>query len=166
MNIKVFLLCPLPEDQKPINVYIGLKENPLTNWTTLSKKNYEKKLLWFSFSFFLIVSLFRFPFFEDFNYFLEWILINCLISFSFLTFFLFVIFFRWKQVENDFLEPCLFYEEGSWYDGQFWEKPFSILKNDKLISTQKITPILQRISRSIFNLFSLNLGFILLLEIL
>ena len=37
-NIKIFLLCPVPEDQKPINVYIGLKENVLTNWTTLSKK--------------------------------------------------------------------------------------------------------------------------------
>jgi len=37
-NIKLFLLCPVPEDQKPINEYIGLKENPLTNWTTLSKK--------------------------------------------------------------------------------------------------------------------------------
>ena len=44
-NIKIFLLCPVPEDQKPINEYIGLKENPLTNWTTLSKKNYLKKIM-------------------------------------------------------------------------------------------------------------------------
>jgi hypothetical protein len=59
-NIKIFLLCPVPEDQKPINTYIGLKENQLTNWTTLSKKNYDKKLLSL-FSFFcVVVSFFRF----------------------------------------------------------------------------------------------------------
>ena len=26
-KLKFFLLCPVPEDQKPINEYIGLKEN-------------------------------------------------------------------------------------------------------------------------------------------
>ena len=53
INIKFFLLCPIPEDQKPINEYIGLKENPLTNWTTLSKKYYERQLL----SFFLEIKV-------------------------------------------------------------------------------------------------------------
>ena len=43
-NIKIFLLCPVPDDQKPINEYIGLKENPVTNWTMLAKKNYDAKL--------------------------------------------------------------------------------------------------------------------------
>ena len=26
-NIKIFLLCPVPEEQKPLNEYINLKEN-------------------------------------------------------------------------------------------------------------------------------------------
>ena len=43
-NIKIFLLCPVPDDQKPINEFIGLKENLLTSWTTLSQKNYKKKI--------------------------------------------------------------------------------------------------------------------------
>ena len=43
-KLKLILLCPVPEDQKPISEYIGLKENPLTNWTTLSTKNYNAKL--------------------------------------------------------------------------------------------------------------------------
>ena len=68
-NIKIFLLCPVPEEQKPINTYIGLKENPLTSWTTLSKKNFEKKLFSFSFYFLAIVSLFSVGSLEDSNYF-------------------------------------------------------------------------------------------------
>jgi hypothetical protein len=161
-NIKIFLLCPVPEDQKPINTYIGLKENQLTNWTTLSKKNYDKKLLSLFSFFFVLVSFFRFSTLLDSRYLFDWLLINLAISLNFLFFLILVIFARWKQIEKEFNEPRLFYEEASWYDGQVWEKPFSILKNDKLISTQKIKPILERISRTIFTLFSLNLGLFLL----
>ncbi len=164
-NIKIFLLCPVPEDQKPINAYIGLKENQLTNWTTLSKKNYEKKLLSFFFFFFLFVSFLRISSFPDNRYLFEWLLVNFFISLNLLFFLILLVFSRWKQIEKDFNEPRLFYEEASWYDGQIWEKPFSILKNDKLISTQKIKPILQRISRTIFSLLSWNIALFLLFEI-
>lgn len=164
-NIKIFLLCPVPEDQKPINAYIGLKENQLTNWTTLSKKNYEKKLLSFFAFFFLFVSFLRISSFPDNRYLLEWLLVNFFISLNLLFFLILLVFSRWKQIERDFNEPRLFYEEASWYDGQIWEKPFSILKNDKLISTQKIKPILQRISRTIFSLLSWNIALFLLFEI-
>ena len=164
-NIKIFLLCPVPEEQKPINAYIGLKENQLTNWTTLSKKNYEKKLVSLFSFFFFLVSFFRFSSFSDTRYLFEWLLINSFISLNLLFFLIVLIFSRWKQIEKDFNEPRLFYEEASWYDGQIWEKPFSILKNDKLISTQKIKPILERISRTIFTILSWNLGLFLLFKI-
>lgn len=164
-NIKIFLLCPVPEDQKPINAYIGLKENQLTNWTTLSKKNYEKKLVSLFFFFFLFISFLRLSSFPDNRYLFEWLLINTFISLNLLFFLVLLVFSRWKQIEKDFNEPRLFYEEASWYDGQIWEKPFSILKNDKLISTQKIKPILERISRTIFTIFSCNLALFLLFEI-
>jgi hypothetical protein len=164
-NIKIFLLCPVPEEQKPINGYIGLKENQLTNWTTLSKKNYEKKLLSLFSFFFFLVSFFRISSFSDSRYVFDWFLITFSFSLTLLFFLILLIFFRWKQIEKDFNQPRLFYEEASWYDGQIWEKPFSILKNDKLISTQKIKPILQRISRTMFTLLSWNLAFFLLLKI-
>jgi len=164
-NIKIFLLCPVPEDQKPINTYIGLKENPLTNWTTLSNKNYDKKLLTLFFFFFCFVSCFRFSTLLESHYLFNWLLITLTISLDFLLFLLIVVFARWKQAEKDFNAPRLFYEEASWYDGQVWEKPFSILKNDKLISTQKIKPILERILRTLFTLLSWNLGLFLLFEL-
>jgi hypothetical protein len=39
-NIKIFLLCPIPDGQKPINEYINLKENFLTSWLTLKSEKY------------------------------------------------------------------------------------------------------------------------------
>ena len=150
VNIKFFLLCPIPEDQKPINEYIGLKENPLTNWTTLSKKYYQRQI----FSFFLVIFVLSSAFsFSDINFFEDWVIENlfwtnfCLMNFGFL------LIFRWSQVQKRFKTSRLFYEEISWYDGQIWEKPLLIIKNDRLISSQKITPILNRLKRTTY-LFS------------
>lgn len=145
-NIKIFLLCPVPDDQKPINEYIGLKENQLTNWTTLSKKNYQKKIFQlFIFNFLFLSFLTSNTIFNDLTIVTDWIINNLFITNNLLIILLSIIIFRWKQNQKRFNQTRLFYEEGSWYDGQFWEKPLALVKNDKLISTQKIEPILQRL---------------------
>jgi len=55
-----------------------------------------------------------------------------------IQFFLLIILIRWITINQKFQNSRLIYEEASWYDGQIWEKPFFLIKNDKLISTQKI----------------------------
>jgi hypothetical protein len=75
-----------------------------------------------------------------------------------IQFFLLVILIRWITINQKFQNSRLIYEEASWYDGQIWEKPFFLIKNDKLISTQKIEPILEDIIKSFF----LSLSFLFL----
>jgi hypothetical protein len=161
-NIKIYLFCPIPEDQKPINEYIEIKENFLTNWPCLSNEKYKSSLISFFvyiFVFFLILQFlsveipfqkisfeknFSFPFiFKKFIF----ILFESLITFNL---FLALNFFRWKEINNRFKNARLFYEEGSWYDGKIWEKPFCLLKNDKILSIQKIEPILVRILNTLY----------------
>ena len=80
-NIKIFLLCPVPDDQKPINEYIGLKENQLTNWTTLSKKNYQKKIFQlFIFNFLFLSFLTSNTIFNDLTIVTDWIINNLFIT--------------------------------------------------------------------------------------
>lgn len=158
LKIKIFLLCPVPEDQKPINEYIQLKQNELTNWLTFSQDKYIQQLIIFGSSFFFFFSIFRFSEFRDANYLPEWILQNLFLTSLLLLALLLINFFRWKQTFSRLQTARLFYEEASWYDGQIWEKPFSILKNDKILSTIKIQKILERISKT-----SLILVFIALL---
>jgi hypothetical protein len=147
-NIKIFLLCPVPNDQKPINEYIDLKENELINWTTLSNKKYQE----FLFFRFLTIFFLFFPFtFSQIHFYFESLLINFLISLILLVFLLIGIFIRWEQVKQRFLMARLFYEEASWYDGQIWEKPLELIKNDKFITTQKIQPILNRLRTTLIN---------------
>jgi hypothetical protein len=83
-SIKIFLLCPVPEEQKPISDYIEYKESsPI-----------------------FIFAPFR-------------------------------LFFA-SEIQKRLKKPIVFYEEGSWFDGQVWEKPFSVIKNDRLLASQKL----------------------------
>jgi len=155
-NLKVFLLCPVPEDQKPINEYINIKENSFINWTTLPIRKYLLKLIsiyLFTFPAFLICFLNLTPFS------LIQIIQNFLIS---STLIFLSIYLQWSSVNKRLIQPRLFYEEASWFDGKIWEKPFFLIKNDKLLSALKIKPILKRLQVTImFNLsilfFALNL---------
>jgi hypothetical protein len=164
-NIKIFLLCPIPEEQKPINQYIGLKENLLTSWTTLAPKKYQKKIISLYTFLFFLVSSFQFYSFQGVYYLFDWILENCLITTNLILFLFLIILSRWIQIQNQFNKARFFYEETSWYDGQIWEKPLLLIKNDQLISSQKITPIIQRIQKTIFQIFSFSCILLLFIKI-
>jgi hypothetical protein len=78
----------------------------------------------------------------------------------------FFFFLRWKEMKKRFNQARLFYEESSWFDGQIWEKPFFLIKNDQLIATQKIEPILKRLQKTLFYSSFLNILFFLLFSFL
>ena len=152
-KLKLILLCPVPEDQKPITEYIGLKENSLTNWTTLSSSNYSAK----SFSFFIFIFMgLSVLTFQEREFLGDWIVSNIFITLNILILLYSVVIWRWNEVKKRLNKSRLFYEEASWYDGQVWEKPFVILKNDRLLVTQKIDPVLCRLTNTLILLIYLD----------
>jgi hypothetical protein len=164
--IKIFLLCPVPDNQKPINEYLSLQSSNLTNWIQNSSVFYSakvRKIYSFIFFFFFslkILNLNLWNYFSVSNFTLEnfsidrfnlqpiliikSILILFLITNLTCLLFFFVILIQWKQLEKRLKDSRIFYEEGSWYDGQIWEKSFFILKNDRLLVIQLIEPFLKR----------------------
>ena len=159
-KLKLILLCPVPEDQKPISEYIGLKENPLTNWTTLSTKNYNAKLFSLFTSVFILLSILTF---QDREFLGDWILSNLVISLNIILTLYLVIIWRWNEVKKRLNQARLFYEEASWYDGQIWEKPFIILKNDRLLVSQKLEPVLRRLTNTLVSLVYLDILLLILI---
>lgn len=143
-NIKIFLLCPIPEDQKPINEYISLKENNLTNWITLVRRKYLGTIFQLFLTLFLICLTFTFEGIESTNQLFVTLQKTSLFSLTILNLIVIYILSNWKQVDKRFNTSRLIYEEGSWYTSEIWEKPISLIKNDKLISTQILQPILLR----------------------
>ena len=159
-KLKLILLCPVPEDQKPISEYIGLKENPLTNWTTLSTKNYNAKLFSLFTSVFILLSILTF---QDREFLGGWVLSNLVISLNTILTLYLVIIWRWNEVKKRLNQARLFYEEASWYDGQIWEKPFIILKNDRLLVSQKLEPVLRRLTNTLVSLVYLDILLLILI---
>ena len=107
LKIKIFLLCPIPEDQKPINQYINLKEDNITNLINLEQKNF----LFLFLSFFFFISLIRFENFNLINNKFFFYLVNSEISLLFLFLIYFSIYFRLKDLETKFNKSTLFYDE-------------------------------------------------------
>jgi len=143
-KIKTFLLCPIPDNQKPINEYIELKENFSSNWTTYSNKYYFNTLTFLFSFFFLTIAFFQiFTNNNNINKLTVFIFSNFLIStiletLILLSIILLLNFLIWSQIQYKFFKSFVFYEESSWFDSQIWQKPYFLIKNDQLINKQKI----------------------------
>ena len=144
LNIKIFLLCPIPDDQKPINEYLNLQENIFTNWINLPTKKLFKKLFFNFFYFFLLISILTINELNFSTFYFKFLFQNIKFSLLFLFLTLIITLNQWKEISKKFKVSRLFYEEASWFDGQIWDKPFSIIRNDRLLLTQKIKPVINR----------------------
>ena len=156
-NIKIFLLCPIPDEQKPINEYINLKQEKFTNLILLPSKNYVLNLFSLFLGFFVLnVGLTNFLQLK-----INTVIFSLFFSLSIIFLIFLTNFSNWIQIFKRFRTSRIVYEEGSWYDSQFWEKPIELIKNDKLITILKVQPIIQRLIKTLS-----FLGFLILFLIL
>jgi hypothetical protein len=145
-------VCPVPEEQQPVNEYQKLKESWLFSWVTLDLPQYLKKLTWV-----LVIS---------------WIISGPVAAASFppetnpIRFFLaggggalmllilvwLRLYLGWIYVRSRLLNNQVFYEETGWYDGQIWAKTPEALTKDRLIVDYQLKPILLRLRRT-FSVF-------------
>jgi hypothetical protein len=151
--IQIFLFCPIPEDQKPSSEYLEAKKNWVGNFVfDRISKSFQKVLFLFVFISFLLAFCLinnKYLFFDFFFF-----------PFIFFVFFLGSFLFLWKQVQGRFLQSRLVYEEGSWYDTQMWEKPVFLLKKDRLLATQKLQPLIQKLFSNFLFLVFINIVFL------
>jgi Conserved in the green lineage and diatoms 27 len=150
MKEKIYkkLYCPVPEEQRPLNEYLNLKNSLFFNWPSFSLNSYVLKLNFFSF----IIFILSLPISNYFYYFFEFP-----IKFIFLSYFLVLIFgfflliriyLGWSYINQRLNTPFVKYEESGWYDCQIWIKSIKILKQDRLISYYKVLPILKRLRKT------------------
>ena len=142
-RVKIFLLCPVPEEQKPLNEYILLKKSNILSWAFLPFQQYILKIISTSFLYFpiVLICLLNLTPLSIIDI-IEVFLISSTIFFS-------VIYTRFSDVYKKLNQARVFYEEASWFDGKIWEKPFFLIKNDRLINSQKVQPILKRLKYTI-----------------
>ncbi|NER46443.1 MAG: CGLD27 family protein [Symploca sp. SIO1B1] len=141
-------ICPVPEEQQPINEYQELKESWFFSWATLELFGYIRKLLWvWGLSLFVSVPVAAASFAPQ-KYLVQFILCASAGAGVFLVLILLRLYLGWSYIRSRLLEETIFYEESGWYDGQTWTKPPEISARDRLIVSYQIQPILQRLKRT------------------
>ncbi|NES20169.1 MAG: CGLD27 family protein [Symploca sp. SIO3E6] len=141
-------ICPVPEEQQPINEYQELQESWFFSWATLELFGYIRKLLWvWGLSLFISTPVAAASFAPQ-KYLLQFILGASAGAGVFLVLILLRLYLGWSYIRNRLLQETIFYEESGWYDGQTWTKPPEILARDRLIVSYQIQPILQRLKRT------------------
>lgn len=149
-------ICPVPQDQRPINEYLALKDTFGFSWTTEPKLEYYKtslKIYCITLGIFLLL----------FNSTTIPSLTLLLYSISGVSTTLFIFYLRiylgWSYVYTRLMQATIAYEESGWYDGQIWVKTPEILIKDKLAGQYQVKPILNKLKTTLsFFLFLLLLA--------
>ena len=153
-------LCPVPQDQRPLNEYKKLKESNNFFWCIQDKYTYFQSLSTIFVSSFLfsallfVISSFSL---NNIKYFFVYSIVTGLVI---VTVICLRSYLGWQYIYSRLMEATVPYEESGWYDGQIWIKPPEILLQDRLIGTYEIYPGLQRLQKTVIFLFILLLGVI------
>ena len=138
-------LCPVPEEQQPLNEFKDLQESWFFSWAMLAQLPFLSRLaiVWaIGLVLVMPISLVSFPFAK--------LPVQCLWSAAIGACFpvIFVLvqqYLGWTYVRDRLSAERIFYEESGWYDGQYWTKPTEMLAQDQLVVTYQLLPLLKRI---------------------
>jgi hypothetical protein len=140
-------LCPVPEEQQPLNEFKDLQDSWFFSWPVMSWSKFLLRLaiVWAMGGVLAFpISLVSFP--------LAKMPLQCLWATAVgaclpIVFVLLQLYLGWSYVRDRLNAPQIFYEESGWYDGQYWKKPSEMLAQDQLVVTYQITPLLRRIQK-------------------
>lgn len=141
-------VCPVPDEQQPINQYQELQESWFFSWVTLDLKNYIMKLAWIWGWSWLVAGPLAAASFTPQKYLVHFLMCGAAGAGFFVVLTLLRLYLGWSYICDRLSSETIFYEESGWYDGQTWTKPPSVLTRDRLIVSYQIQPILQRLKRT------------------
>lgn len=146
-------VCPVPEEQQPINQYQELQESWFFGWVALDLKSYIIKLTWVWGWSWLVAGPLAGASFSPQKHLIHFMLCGTAGAGVFLALTLLRLYLGWAYICDRLGSETIFYEESGWYDGQTWTKPAGILTRDRLIVSYQIQPILRRLKRTFGILF-------------
>ena len=155
------IICPVPQDQRPINEFNSIRNSWIISWPFLERNIFYRKLM-FSWLFIAPVSL-TISYGSDYlkNNIFELIFLSFTASLAFPILILIRQWLSWVYIYKRLNSEKIEYEESGWYDGQTWEKPISWRAKDLLIAQHQIKPILNHLKVIILLLISIIISSLL-----
>jgi hypothetical protein len=137
-------VCPVPEEQRPVNEYRTLADSWFFRWGTLEGRGYWQPIgiLW-AISILITGPVAAASYAPDRHPIAFTFLAAtnaCIVPALALT----RLYLGWGYVRQRLMDAKVFYEESGWYDGQTWQKTPEVLNQDRLIVSYEIQPLLQR----------------------
>jgi hypothetical protein len=139
------MICPVPEEQQPLNEYLAIKGAFLYRWATLEGWQLYRLLLGIWLAFWLVAGPVAASSFAPTRHLVEFLCVGGIGATIGLSLPLIRIWLGWIYVKNRLFSKKIFYEETGWYDGQEWPKPATDLAKERLLVTYEIQPILTKI---------------------
>jgi hypothetical protein len=164
MTIKnLNVLCPVPQNQRPINEYKKIKKSVAFFWSTGSFQLYFQSILKFVFVSFILSLFLVFTSSNSSNSLYNEILYSLIATSTFLIGICLRTYLGWVYIHDRLIQGIIAYEESGWYDGQIWVKTPETLIQDKLAGGYKVFPLLNRLKNTLgIFLCILILSFLLL----
>ncbi|MGD1901056.1 MAG: CGLD27 family protein [Geitlerinemataceae cyanobacterium] len=156
--MKRAFVCPVPEEQQPLNEYQELNESGFFQSCSAPLGQYFKTLAWVAFPSLAIALPVSAASFSPEKYPLEFVLASLAGAVVSLTFAVVRLYLGWDYIRNRLESPTVFYEESGWYDGQTWTKTPEIRARDRLVVEYQIQPIVRRLKRTFLGI---TLSFVL-----
>ncbi len=158
------ILCPVPQNQRPLNEFNNIRNSWIISWPFQEKSIFYKKLIysWITFIPLTLIIAYGSDYLK--NNIFDLILISITASLLFPLLLLFRQWLSWIYIYKRLNSENIEYEESGWYDGQVWEKPIDWRAKELLIAQHQIKPILNHIE--IIIVFITTVSFSLLLFII
>ena len=145
-------ICPVPQEQRPLNEYQELKESWFFSWGTLTWPEYLAKLAWVWGWSCLVSGPLAAASFAPVKYPVQFALSGAAGAGFILGLALLRLYLGWFYVRSRLSNPTVVYEESGWYDGQCWRKTPEVLLQDQLIVNYQLEPILKRLRQTFYGL--------------
>ena len=145
-------ICPVPDEQRPVNEYQELTESWFFSWVTLDWPAYLAKLAWVWGWSCLVSAPLAAASFAPLKYPVQFALCATAGAGFILGLALLRLYLGWFYVRSRLANPTVVYEESGWYDCQSWPKTPEVLAQDQLIVNYELEPILRRLRQTFYAL--------------
>lgn len=138
-------LCPVPEEQQPLNEFKALQTSWFFRWALVPWRSFLPPMvgLWGLGS--LVAAPVTAASFPPTKFPLQFGVIASFTALIPLLMVLVQLYLGWRYVCHRLEQDTISYEESGWFDGQLWRKPEDVLVRDRLIVTYQLAPYLHRL---------------------